>query len=504
MKRLLTSFFIALAALLTLLFILPKDQLEQIQLATGYKVAQEEHHVPYPLNLHLQVDISHLKLAPVSMANFSLTAHLHTSHEGFQGSCKLLCSDLELLLPTASTTLTADASIDLAFTGTKINGSLDITKGTFEVLPIKTKVTNLKGHAELNDSIITVTELSAEGDSGQLTGTGIVTLSSERKFPFLLDLHLENIAFSPLNYATATADGDIKFKGNSEEALLEGTVEARTLDIIIPDKMPASICTVDVTYINASTPTPKPYYAQESTWPLAFDLDLIVPRKGIVKGKEWSSEWKGSAKMTGTADNILLQGACHIVKGEYRLNGQLFDIREGTITFAGEPAKKTSIYIIASKDLNAIRADLILKGPIGHPALSFQSNPPLPQREIVSWILFNRGASDITDFQGTQLNESITDLGMAGSKPDLLTQIRNQIGIDRLDINRKENGTSNEVSLQVGKYLTHGIFVSINKSITAEANSLAVEADLLKNVKMQAEVSDNAEGLLLLKWKRDY
>lgn len=45
-----------------------------------------------------------------------------------------------------------------------------------------------------------------------------------------------------------------------------------------------------------------------------------------------------------------------------------------------------------------------------NPEISFRSNPPMPQKRNSSWILFGRGTSEISPFQGTQLTESITNL----------------------------------------------------------------------------------------------
>ena len=41
----------------------------------------------------------------------------------------------------------------------------------------------------------------------------------------------------------------------------------------------------------------------------------------------------------------------------------------------------------------------------------------------------------------------------------------------------------------------------VNKS---DVNRLSIEASLRKNVKLQAEVGDDAQGQILLKWKQDY
>src|SRR5690606_30756378 len=141
----------------------------------------------------------------------------------------------------------------------------------------------------------------------------------------------------------------------------------------------------------------------------------------------------------------------------------------------------------------------IAKGPIKKPELSFRSNPPLPQREILSWILFNRGASEISPFQGSQLSESITNLSTNQEGPDILSKIRSTLKIDRFEICRNPKNDNNEVNVHVGKYISDNVLISVIKS---DVNRLAIEATITERIKLQAQVGDDSQGQLLLKWKR--
>lgn len=414
-------------------------------------------------------------------------------------------SILELIMPASTPQVTGQTVLSIDVAGTLndpiINGNLKVENGTFEIVDIGLAFQGIKGRAAINGNKLVITELNSHGFQCQ----GMMELDLTKGCPFELAIQLDKVPLAPLNYASLIAGGNLSLKGDMQQLLLQGKIIAEELNITIPEEIPALTNTVEVIYINQPENVLPPTLVKNasSTWPILLNLDFEIPRKGIIKGKDWTSEWKGRVVATGTTEAPLLHGTCKIIQGEYRFNGKGFNITEGSISFAGEADKKTSLYIIASQDLGEITAEIILKGPIKHPAISFRSNPPLPQREIVSWILFNRGISEITPFQGTQLNESITNLDTSG-KTDMLTKLRNRIGIDRIDINRGENGTSNEVSVQVGKYISHGIFVAINKSVSSEANRVSIEANLMRNVKVQAEIGDDAAGQLLLKWKHDY
>lgn len=460
---------------------------------------------PNPIELSATIPLR-CSLRPFSCAidpNQELTGNLLA-----QGNIE---SILELILPVTTTNLTGQTTLALNVSGTmkdpKINGQMDIVNGTFEILDIGASVKKVKAHFNINGRKLTMTELSAVGaESGTITGTGTAELDLDKDIPFDFSFQLDKLGMRPLNYTYVTGSGPLRMIGNTHGGTLSGKITSNSLQMRIPEKIPELAQAVQVKYINQPSHLQPPtiFVNKESKWPLTFNLELEVPREGMINGRDWTSEWKGNALLTGNTDHWEMHGTCKIIRGEYRFNGKSFEISQGTITFAGEPDKKTSLYVIASKDIETIHAEIILKGDINHPAITFRSNPPMSQREILSWILFNRGTSDITAFQGTQLNESITELNTGSRQPDMLTQIRERFGVDKIDITHDEHGTTNEVSLQVGKYISKGVLVSVQKSITAEANSLCIEADLIKHFKVQAEIDDEANGLMRLKWKKDY
>jgi translocation and assembly module TamB len=143
------------------------------------------------------------------------------------------------------------------------------------------------------------------------------------------------------------------------------------------------------------------------------------------------------------------------------------------------------------------------------PVISFRSNPPLSQREVLSYILFNRGISDITPDQGDQLSQSFISLNSSEqtkSSDDFLSRLRNNIGIDHLDFTTNDNKENKDFGLQVGKHITEDIMVTVNQSMVSLSPIIAVEAKLRKNLKAQAEagVVQDAPIRMSIKWKKDY
>lgn len=461
---------------------------------------------PEPINLTATLPVT-MTLSPPTFLIEKDKLNGHLSIQSQLGSL------LEFFSPVTITHLTGHANISLDLSGTlsspQIKGFAKLTEGSCEFLDLGLGLKNIKAHAALDGTKITLSEFQAsDGGSGTIVGNGTAKLDANNGFPFDLFFQINHVALLHLPSANLSASGKLNLKGNRHEGALHGKIITDGVKMMIPEQIPSLAQTVEVTYINqdASKPAPTVYIPKNSIWPVALNFELEMP-KGIIIGQDWSSEWKGNVLVSGTADAPLLNGTYKIISGEYRFNGKSFEINQGTITFAGDPEKKTSLYVIASNEIENIKIEIILKGALKDPVITFRSNPPLSQREILSWILFNKGLSEITPFQGTELSESITHLNKGAGKskkPDMLTRLRNQIGIDRFDINREENGIDGGVSVEVGKYISRGVLVSVNKGITNQSNKVAIEASVFRNFKVQAEVGDDSEGELLLKWKKDY
>lgn len=414
---------------------------------------------------------------------------------------------LPLLLDTP-TTFAGYVDIALSLAGTvgepQINGLVELTDGSYEIPEIGVVLKDLKATIEAKGTQLQMKDVEATaGNAGKVFGAGDLLLDQEQHHPFTLEMNLVEAPLLNQDYVQTVCNGPLIFKGNSEEGSLSGQLQVAKASITIPERSYSTINTVEVTYVNLpkDASPPQSLNLNQPSWPLVLDIQLSVPRSLTIKGKDLMSTWKGDIAVQGQAKSPLLYGELKIIEGEYLFNGNPFALNQGTISFSGDLDKKTTLYVIANKDLDRVKIDVIAKGPIRNPAISFRSNPPLPQREILSWILFNRGTSEISSFQGAQLSESITNLSTNQQGPDILSKIRSTLGIDRFEICRNPKNDSNEVNVQVGKYISDNILISVIKS---DVNRLALEATLTDKIKLQAQVGDDAEAQLLLRWKRDY
>lgn len=458
-----------------------------------------------------------LKMENLSSASlsFHLTDipldHLLSEDTVLTGSVSTECEIAPILqaLFNQPTTLSGHVSGSFELFGTysqpQIKGTGHLTQGAYEIPEIGVFLTDLTANIEANNTELLIKDLKAsDGQGGNVTGTGYFSVDSIQNYPFALQLNLQEASLLNQDYVQAICNGLLTLQGNQTLGELQGQLQASKASVAIPDRSYSARNTVDVTYINIPEhlPVPQAMQAQKtSSWPLHLNIHLEIPRTLAITGRDLTSLWRGDIDVQGTAKEPLIFGELKISEGEYLFNGNPFNMQQGTISFAGDLDKKTTLYVIADKDLDKVKVNVIAKGPIKNPEISFRSNPPLPQREILSWILFNRGTSEISPFQGAQLSESITNLSANQQGPDVLSKIRSTLGIDRFEICRNPNSNNNDVNVQIGKYISDNFLVSVIKS---DVNKVAIEATLTDALKLQAQVGEDAQGQLLLKWKRDY
>lgn len=335
---------------------------------------------------------------------------------------------------------------------------------------------------------------------GAIRGAGTAELTAQ--FPYHVGFEVSKLTLLDLNHLTGLCSGNLLLKGDLQQSSIEGSLNIDSATFALDENKP-SPKTIDITYINHLENPPQLPKPQQS-WPLGLDIGIASSQHIWIKDKNLDSEWKADLKLQGTTLSPMVYGQMEMVKGHYLINGKNIEIKEGSIHFDGDPVKHASLSVIGVLDTNTIIAEALVSGPLRNPSLTLRSNPPLPQSDILSHLIFGRGLADITPQQSTQLKKSLKDLNTMSTGSNILDGIRSRFGIDRIELSRGSGIELEDVSLQVGKYLTKSLFIAFNKGITSPTNRIILEAELLPSLKLQGEISDTAEGQLNLKWRHDY
>lgn len=396
--------------------------------------------------------------------------------------------------------------------GLRIRG--EIINGLIESYEYGTLLTGIHAIVDGDLEKIELKQFNAgDGSGGKYSASGKVNLDIEQQFPFSFAIHLNKAAIVQLDTLKATADGNLKLTGNTDEGSLKGQITSHSVKMTLPKKSSPLPDSVEITYINQpeSETLPTRIFPEKDLWPLKLDINVKVPGKAKVKGGELSSTWNGEVNIKGTSTKPTYHGQFKLEEGKYKVRGRSLELTEGTVTLSGDIKKKTTLYIIASMDIDRYTIEAVVKGSIRNPTIVLRSSPPISQRQILSLILFNKDISEISELQGDQLNRSLLSLSsQVDEGPDILTRLGNSLGVDRIDIGRARRGGEDQFSVEVGKYLGEKTYISISRHMSEDSsrptqtNQVGIETDLGKNFKIRAEVDEDTHGQVNILWRKDY
>lgn len=472
-------------------------------------------------NLHSQSPLSLSVTLPVSfsLAPFSFSTH---KDKPIQGTLKGAL-DLDTIFNSEDEDFGGTALFDLRASGTihkpYLFGTFGMQHGKWRMPALNAELFDINANVSFKKNVATLDSFTCKDNQlGELSGSGALFFSSLEKLHYELLATLKNYDIVKRDEAHVTSSGSIKLTGSLNEAHLTGSlpvVQAKLL--LTPQKQ--DVPKLDITYKNmpeALLPI------RQDPFLFNFDLEIDLPKNGLIYGLGLESLWQGKVQLTGQNKNIFLSGKIESHSGTFTFADKMFKIKKGSVDFRGA-LEKSHLFVVANHEVADILAQIILKGPLDSPKLSLQSTPPMKEKEILSWILFNKSASEISPMQGLQLAQHLMKL-QNGSNADIINKIKESLGLDRIDFGTKgqigpqpngqgiggangvvlQESMPNEVSFQVGKYISDGVMVTLSKDVTNEVNRVGVEACVAGNITAEANVGDNAETQVSLKWKVRY
>lgn len=391
-----------------------------------------------------------------------------------------------------------------------LTGHGSLTHGRYESLQTGFTLKDISFLLEGTGSELVLKNLSANmGPSKILQGEGIVHLDLSQKFPYRLNLRPDNLTLFQNDFADVSIKGSLALEGNLEAAALKGNLGFNAVNISIPKKLPTSIPELEVTYIDehGRTYVPQAKIEEQARSRYPITLDVTAESRGglFLKGRGLDSEWRGSVQVTGSLYDPKIHGVFKIKSGSFELAGSQMHITQGVLTLNGSP-QQASISVQAEKQLAHVKVYASLKGPVKNPQLNLYSSPDLPRAEIVSLFLFNKHTANISAAEGIQLAQTLSTLSGTEGGVNILGSIQRAVGIDRLNVDSTlvEETGERRYSIRAGKYIFKGLLLSFNKCINSSHQSVGLEFGLIRNVKLEAELSADGHSMLSLKWQYDY
>ncbi len=380
-----------------------------------------------------------------------------------------------------------------------IQGTLELQEGSYENLTLGLTLKNIEARALAQEQEIKVITFKASDEAqGMMSGSGIMKLDPRQPFTYSIDSHLNQFQAISLDTLEGTFTGHLLFTGNAKEAKAQGNLYVSEARFKIPEKLPPVIPDLFIQLVNTPEPLLKKPLKPLSPFPIYLDLDLDAADQVFLEWKGLNSQWKGNLHVTGSHLNVQAKGVLSLIKGDYNFASTTFSLTEGKMTFNDHSSPAMYLSLSGSCEVADTNVKVLVRGPLFSPTLTFQSNPTMATSALLSRILFNKDITEISTIQALQLAQTLLSLS-GDTAPNILEKIRKTLFIDRLNVITTED---DEILLQISKYLTKGVMLTLSRGI--DTQKATVDVELHQDFLLQAEVGKDQKGKFSLKWNHHY
>jgi translocation and assembly module TamB len=298
----------------------------------------------------------------------------------------------------------------------------------------------------------------------------------------------------------------LRFAGSASDATLDGAITVHEGDFRLPDRLNSSRTPkIEFTEKNSmdETPPPAQAVAVASAMPaMALDLSVSIPGRFFLRAPVLETEWNGDLHLRGTLRDPRTEGSLRVARGYLDLIGQRFSLADSTVGFPKGDIRAPYLNMTGVCMANDITARIQLSGPPSDAQLTLSSDPPLPQDEILSKLLFRKGVSQASPLQAIQVARTAAMFSDTLSLPQFLTGSVKLPGLDLFDIRTGEKVDKTVVG--VGKYINDKIYVEAEQGASTDSGRVSAQVEVTPRVSVKADVGARNRGGVGILWKKDY
>jgi len=260
---------------------------------------------------------------------------------------------------------------------------------------------------------------------------------------------------------------------------------------------------------------PKP---DEKAFPLALDVQvrLVLGDRVLVQAEGIDARLGGSVDLVlQSLDRITSRGEIRVVSGRYRAYGADLEIVRGRLSYAGGPINQPTLDILALRTAGEVRAGITAGGLLRAPVIKLYSEPPMPDVDILSYILFGHPFGTGSGLEQAGMMAQVAGALLSrGQSASLQDQIKSRLGLSTLELESPGSrglmgykqipttpggqanaaGGVSQTMLTVGKYLTPRLYFSYGRSLFTGGNLFRLRYDIFKKWQIETQTG-SASGV---------
>lgn len=265
-----------------------------------------------------------------------------------------------------------------------LRGQIQFQNASLALEDLPNSLSQLQGTLEFNQNRLEVRSLTATTGGGQLSVTGFLAY----QHGIFADLSVtgKGVRIRYPEGVSSLADANLKLQGTQNNLLLSGNVlvtrftvspdldiaslaaQSGKIQTVVPPNAPSNHVRLDVRIQSSPQLNFQNAYAK-----LAGDVDL---------------------RLRGTLATPSLLGQVSITEGSATIAGTRYELQRGDILFANPVRIEPSIDLNATARVEDYDITLGIHGTLGKMAVSYRSDPPLPEADVVALLALGRTQSE--------------------------------------------------------------------------------------------------------------
>ncbi|CAA6820613.1 MAG: Unknown protein [uncultured Sulfurovum sp.] len=441
--------------------------------------------------LNVNLSTKHLKVeAKGNLKSKNINATLKVD------SLEKLQEELLTLYPFTPVEVEGALNVDAGLRGEVISATLASSKLAFKGFAIEDIVLQ----SDYEKELLSINKFSFKttgfkdnrlNQKFYLNQKGYVNLGAEKKL--LLDMHpkillkgngteenlnavlqIEELALGYPNYGETSLSCDIDYIQEGDKKRIKGGVFLDKLKVFYESKFLDPSQDNDVIIINKKKQSKEERDSfLEDT---AIDLSIYTSQ-GKYKTKDIDLVFDVNLKAEKKfGKNLGILGRVEDINGRVEQSPKFFTVVNSNIVFQGREEINPLLDLVVEHELPDILITINIHGNAKRPKLTFTSEPPLPKKDILSYLLLGVSTTGLGEGKGSLGREAQLFI-MNQAARDLAYEV----DLDRVFV--KDDGTGEGYAVQVGKKVGEDTMFVIENS--KEGNSFILEYDVSKNIKIE-------------------
>jgi hypothetical protein len=213
--------------------------------------------------------------------------------------------------------------------------------------------------------------------------------------------------------------------------------------------------------------------------PVHLDINITAKNGVVIKGGGLDSFWSGYGRLYGDIKNPKYQIELPLQRGTISVSGRDLKLSHGKISVNSDSPKVFLVDILAVKKLGNLKLCAKFHQDKKGNFVKLYSDPMMPEKDVLSYFLFDKRASEATDAEGLSLLLVLGSSSESGSF-NILEKFRKICGIDSISIKKNTDKNNSEYnSVSIGKKIGR-LKVSVEQGIDPESRIISVGTNIGK------------------------